>query len=114
MIKKAIMWIGGILLVIGLGILGRDGRQLRRTEKKRDEILAGDIVDNLDKAESLSKKAEVQKKNAEAAAAATAARLEKISEKPQVAQNGGTALERTVFATIRLATSTLHLILSTQ
>lgn len=81
MIKKAVLWIGGLLLAVGLGILGRDARQLRRTEKQRDEILAGDIVENLNKAESLSKKAEVQKKNAEAAAAATAARLEKISEK---------------------------------
>jgi hypothetical protein len=81
MIKKVLIWLGGLLFVVGLGILGRDARQLRRTEKKRDEMLAGDIVDNIKKAESLSQKAETQKKNAAAAAAATTARLEKISEK---------------------------------
>ena len=79
--RKWLVGLGGILLVMALSILGRDGRQLRRTEAKRDEAMTGDIAANLGKASALSKKAEKQKANAAAAIEATKVRLEKISAK---------------------------------
>lgn len=79
--KKWLLAFGGFLLVVGLAILGRDGRALRKTERQRDELLAKGANEHKKRAEDLSVKAEKQKAAAAEAAAATEARLEKLSEK---------------------------------
>lgn len=80
MIKKALIAVGAFLLAVGLAILGRDGRALKRTERHRDELLATKVKADQDKAEKLNKKAEGHKAAAKAAAEATTARLEKLRE----------------------------------
>ena len=72
---------GIALLGLALGILGRDGRALKKVESQRDEELANDINDTLGKAKALTAKAEKHKAAAAVAAEATQKRLEKISEK---------------------------------
>jgi hypothetical protein len=79
--KKWILGLGSFLLLVGLAILGRDSRALRRTEAQRDELLATGANEHKKKAEALNRKAEKKKQAAKEAAAATQARLEKISEK---------------------------------
>lgn len=79
--KKWLVWLGGALLVLGVVILGRDGRALRRTEANRDHLLATHIKKDQDKAEKLNKKAEKHKAGAKLAAETTLAKLEKLSEK---------------------------------
>ena len=79
--KKWLLGLGGLLLVVGLAILGRDGRALRRTEAQRDELIASGANEHKKKAEQLTRKAEKQKAAAKDAADATRARLEKLSEK---------------------------------
>ncbi len=79
--KKALLALGGVLLALALAILGRDARALRRTENQRDELLATGANEHKKKAEQLTRKAEKQKAAAKDAAAATEARLEKLSEK---------------------------------
>ena len=79
--KKWIIGLGGFLLVVALAILGRDGRQLKRVEAKRDYELAGKTKAGMVKAEKLNKKAEGHKAAAKAAAEKTAAILEARDEK---------------------------------
>lgn len=79
--KRWIYGLGGLLLAVALAILGRDGRQLRRTEAKRDELIASGANEHKKKAEALNQKAEKQKAAAKEAADATQAKLEKLSEK---------------------------------
>lgn len=79
--NKWFVGLGVSILGLALFILGRDGRALKKTESKRDDVLADDIVDTLGKAAALNKKAEKHKANAALAAEATQKRLEKLSEK---------------------------------
>lgn len=79
--KKWLIWLGGALLLLGVAILGRDGRALQRTEHNRDQLLATHIKKDQDKAEKLNKKAEKHKANAKLAAETTIATLEKVSAK---------------------------------
>ena len=78
--KRWIIGFGGLLLVVALAILGRDGRQLKRVEEERDQALADDIIDGTDKAEKLKKKADNHTANARLAAEKTQAILESRSE----------------------------------
>lgn len=78
--KKWIIGIAGGLLVVALAILGRDARQLKRVEAKRDQALTDDILEGTAKAEKLNKKAEGHKAAAKAAAEKTQAILEARSE----------------------------------
>lgn len=78
--KKWLIALGGFLLLMALAILGRDGRQLRRVEAKRDGALVDDIIDGTRKADALNKKAEKHKAAAKAAAERTAAILEARDE----------------------------------
>ena len=66
--------------MVALAILGRDGRQLKRVEAKRDRALTDDILDGTAKAEKFNKKAEGHKAAAKAAAEKTQAILEARSE----------------------------------
>jgi hypothetical protein len=79
-VKKWLLAFGGILLAVGLAILGRDARQLRRTEQQRDALLATGANEHKKRAEQLAQKAEKQKVAAADAAKATEQRLEKLSE----------------------------------
>lgn len=79
--RKFLYALGGILLAVGFGILGRDGRAARRAEAQRDALLATGANEHKKKAEQLAVKAEKQKAAAKEAADATKARLEKLSEK---------------------------------
>jgi len=79
-VKSWILWLGGLLLAAALAILGRDARQLRRTERQRDELLATGANEHKKKAEQLARKAEKQKAAAKDAAAETEKRLEGLSE----------------------------------
>lgn len=79
--KRWLLALGGILLAMGLAILGRDVRALRRTEAQRDELLAIGANEHKKRAEQLNQKAERLKTQALEAAAQTEARLEEIGEK---------------------------------
>lgn len=79
--KKWIIGLGTFLLAVALAILGRDGRQLKRVEARRDEELASRTKAGQLKAEKLNKKAEAHKAAAAEAAARTEAILEERSEK---------------------------------
>lgn len=78
--KRWLLAAGGILLAAALWILGRDARQLRRTEEQRDALLATGANEHKKKAQVLADKAEKQKAAAADAAKATEQRLEKLSE----------------------------------
>lgn len=78
--KKWLLALGGFLLVMGLAILGRDGRQLKRVEAKRDQELATRTKAGMAKAEKLKKKADTHNANAKLAAEKTKAILEARSE----------------------------------
>lgn len=78
--KQWILAIGGALLAAALWILGRDARQLRKTEEHRDRLIATGANEHKKKANQLSQKAEAQKQKAAKAAAETKKRLEKLSE----------------------------------
>lgn len=79
--KKWILGLGGFLLVVALAILGRDGRQLRRVEAKRDQEISSKTKAGIVKAEKLKKKADKHQANAKLAAEKTTAILEARSEK---------------------------------
>jgi hypothetical protein len=79
--KRWIIWLGGALLAVALAILGRDGRQLKRVESKRDEELASRTKSGMVKAEKLKKKADAHKASAKLAAEKTKAILEARDEK---------------------------------
>lgn len=79
--KRWLLWAGGLLLAVGLAILGRDGRALKRTEAERDRLLADNTKASRVKAEKLNKKAERHKAGATLAAEETTKRLEANSEK---------------------------------
>ena len=79
--KKWMIGLGVFLLGLGIAILGRDGRALKRTEHNRDQLLGTKIKKEQDKAEALNKKAEKQKAGAKLSAVATLDKLEKISAK---------------------------------
>ena len=74
--KRWLIWLGGALLAVGLVLLGREGRALRRTEEDRDRRLATGIKTEQVKAEKLNKKAERHKEGAKLAAEETRKRLE--------------------------------------
>lgn len=78
--KKWILGLGAALLAAALWILGRDARQLRRTEAQRDALLATGANEHKKKAQQLADKAEKQKVAAAEAAKTTEKRLEKLSE----------------------------------
>lgn len=78
--KNWVLGIGGALLAAALWILGRDARQLRKTEKQRDVLIATGANQHKKKAEDLAQKAEKQKAKAQQAAEETKKRLEKLSE----------------------------------
>lgn len=79
--KKWIIGLGGVLLIIALAILGRDGRELKRVEGERDLQIAERTKKGMIKAEKLKKKADGHKANAKLAAEKTQAILEARSEK---------------------------------
>lgn len=78
--KKWIIGLGALLLAVGLAILGRDGRQLKRVESQRDNELASKTEAGFAKAGKLTRKAEGHKAAAKEAAARTAAILEARDE----------------------------------
>jgi hypothetical protein len=80
-VKKVLLAIGGVLLALGLAILGRDGRVLKRLERQRDEEIAKNTADSLAKAKALHHHAEKRKADAHKAAVKTIEKLEKLSEK---------------------------------
>jgi hypothetical protein len=80
-VKRWIIGFGGLLLVAALAILGRDGRQLKRVEAKRDNELAGRTKAGMVKADKLKKVADKHKANAKLAAEKTEAILEARDEK---------------------------------
>lgn len=79
--KRWLLAAGGALLAVALWILGRDARQLRRTEEYRDKLLATGANEHKKQAQILAEKAERLKTQAHNSAAFTEARLEKIGEK---------------------------------
>lgn len=81
--KRGLLWLGGILLGVALVILGRDGRQVRRLEQRRDEELASGSTDAMHRAELLKAKAEKRKADADRAAAKTIEKLEELRDKDQ-------------------------------
>ena len=78
--KKWIIGLGALLLAVALAILGRDGRQLKRVEARRDHELASRTKSSQVKADKLNKKAEKHKAAAKDAADRTTAILEARSE----------------------------------
>ena len=79
--KKWLIGFGGLLLIAALGILGRDGRQLKKVEARRANEIASETEVGMAKAEKLKKKAGGHKANAKLAAEKTQAILEARSEK---------------------------------
>jgi F0F1-type ATP synthase epsilon subunit len=78
--KRWILGLGGALLALAFWILGRDARQLRRTEAQRDALIATGANEHKKQAQILAERAERQKAAATEAAKATEQRLEKLSE----------------------------------
>lgn len=81
--SKWILGLGAFLLTVGLVILGRDGRQLKRVEAKRDHEIATKTKVGMVKAEKLKKKADKHSANAKLAAERTHAALEARGGKDQ-------------------------------
>jgi hypothetical protein len=79
--KKIMLAIGGFLLTLALVILGRDGRTVKKLEKRRDQELATGSKDALFRAEKLREQAEKRKADADTAAAKTIEKLETLREK---------------------------------
>lgn len=82
-LKRALIAVGGFLLLIGLVILGRDGRALARTQERRERELEQDEGAALGRAEKLNAQAVKHRDNARLAAAKTQEILDARSEKDQ-------------------------------
>ena len=78
--KKILIGVGAFLLGVALYMLGRDGRRARDAEHRADVLMGTRIKKHQDKAEKLNRKAQGHREAAAAAALATQAKLEKISE----------------------------------
>jgi len=85
--KKWLYAAAGLLIAVGFGILGRDGRKAKKVESQRDKLLLDKTRVAQEKAKRAGKKADKLQANAKVAAEAGQAAIDKVgSNDPTMAE----------------------------
>lgn len=81
--KKVLYALGALLLALGFGILGRDGRAAKRAQNHSDKLILDSTKASQEKAKKLGEKAERLQQDAQLAAEAGVAALNKVGAKDE-------------------------------